>query len=102
MGTLTIINYSMSKWKWQWYRYCIILCVTRPAPFNTCVQIESKPELLITPESLLLYPGGRVDILHGMYDDIQSQFKPPELNDDDVTDVDVEKVYYKIHYLSEH
>jgi hypothetical protein len=37
-----------------------------------------SPGLFITPESILLRPGGQVEVLDGIYDDEQSQFVAPE------------------------
>jgi hypothetical protein len=50
-----------------------------------------SPGLFITPESILLRPGGQVEVLDGIYDDEQSQFVAPESRFG--SQLDKEKVY---------
>ena len=46
------------------------------------------PGLLITPESVLLYPGGTVAVLSGMHDGAESKFRAPETTSDGVNDLE--------------
>lgn len=39
---------------------------------------DEGPGLLITPETILLRPGGQVEVLEGIHDDRESQFIAPE------------------------
>lgn len=58
---------------------------TSPSPFRAARmgpgdrEAEGR-EMLITPESLLLYPGGRLEVLSGVYDSTESQFRAPEMS----------------------
>lgn len=62
-----------------------------PSPFFAGT--AAGPGLLVTPESVLLYPGGRLEVLPGMYDGAESEFSAPEMTLDH--EVNVEKVVYK-------
>jgi hypothetical protein len=50
-------------------------------------------ELLITPESLLLYPGGRLEVLPGVHDSAKSQFRAPEMSPHGEQNVEKMHVY---------
>lgn len=65
-----------------------MLLVYEPLPF---LGGGTGPGLLITPDSVLLYPGGRLEVLSGVHDEAKSKFTSPEVDHDDR--VDLEKVH---------
>lgn len=64
-----------------------VLHVYEPLPFLVG---GTGPGLLITPDSVLLYPEGRLEVLSGVHDETKSKFTAPEVDHDDR--VDEEKV----------
>ena len=50
------------------------MCI-RPSPFSAG---DQGAGLLITPESVLLHPGGSVSVLPGLHDGTESKFSAPE------------------------
>ena len=60
--------------------------------------VGEGPGLFITPESILLRPGGQVEVLDGIYDDKQSQFVAPESRFG--SELDKEKVHCGLVHLA--
>lgn len=56
------------------YSYRNEMCI-RPSPFSAG---DQGAGLLITPESVLLHPGGSVSVLPGLHDGTESKFSAPE------------------------
>lgn len=75
--------------------------VCRAGPDATCIRApplsgsraeEGGPRLLITPDSVLLYPGGRLEVLTGVHDEAKSKVTAPEMSH--ASGADVENVSY--------
>lgn len=64
--------------------------IYEPLPLSGSGAKEAGPRLLITPDSVLLYPGGRLEVLSGVHDETKSKFTAPEMSHN--SGANVEKV----------